>query len=249
MAIPKAYSTAGHKFKDSLTENRKPSFFLKNQYAFLGLCLLIVGLIGLRIFMAINNPQSGKGFIDGHMIKKMLHLQFSFGGGKVMAEENKEPNKSEAAQPEEFDPLTIGSAEEVRVLKSLADRRAQLEELERKQREKEMALQALDKELQSRLTQIEQIKQEVDITLKKIDTQEKQELKGLVKIYEGMKPKDAAKILNQIDLNTLRDIVELMNQRKASEILGSMDEGRVKDLTLSMAGQKSPLASPEKQNP
>lgn len=249
MTIPKAYRTATTHFPSAPREPRKRSFSHKNQYAFLGLCLFIVSLIGLRIFMAINNPHSGKGFIDGHIIKKILPLQFNFGGGKVMAEEIKEPKKNEPAHPEEFDPLTIGSAEEVRVLKSLADRRAQLEELERKQREKEMALQALDKELQSRLTQIEQIKQEVDKTLKKIDTQEKQELKGLVKIYEGMKPKDAAKILNQIDLNTLRDIVELMNQRKASEILGSMDEGRVKDLTVSMVGQKSPLASPEKQNP
>lgn len=56
--------------------------------------------------------------------------------------------------------------------------------------------------------------------------------------YEGMKPKEAAKILEQLELSILLPVIQHMNQRKASPILASMDVTKVKEIATKIAEHK-----------
>ena len=68
--------------------------------------------------------------------------------------------------------------------------------------------------------------------------QEEAELKSLVKIYETMKPKDAARILQDLDTRVLLSIMELMKERSSASVLAAMDAPTVRIITTQLARRK-----------
>ena len=50
-----------------------------------------------------------------------------------------------------------------------------------------------------------------------------------------MKPKQAASILNQMDMAILKEIVKRMTKKKAALIMAAMDAKKAKDLTQHLA--------------
>jgi flagellar motility protein MotE (MotC chaperone) len=62
---------------------------------------------------------------------------------------------------------------------------------------------------------------------------------SLVKIYENMKPKDAARIFEALDMDTLLLVAERMKERKLAPVMAQMNSERAKDITveLTRAGQ------------
>ena len=75
---------------------------------------------------------------------------------------------------------------------------------------------------------------------------EEERLTSLVKIYENMKPKEAATIFNTLDLDVLLAVVGRMNERKTSPILAAMDPDKARIVTIKLAEQrKLPQAAPD----
>jgi flagellar motility protein MotE (MotC chaperone) len=58
---------------------------------------------------------------------------------------------------------------------------------------------------------------------------------AIVAMYEVMKPKDAAKIFNNLDMEVLVRVSTAMQPRKMAPILAEMDAARAQELTVSMA--------------
>jgi flagellar motility protein MotE (MotC chaperone) len=56
-------------------------------------------------------------------------------------------------------------------------------------------------------------------------------------MYENMKPKDAAKIFDRLDLPILVQVTSLMNTRKMSDILGQMSAEAAERLTIELANR------------
>jgi flagellar motility protein MotE (MotC chaperone) len=63
--------------------------------------------------------------------------------------------------------------------------------------------------------------------------------KGLVKLYESMKPRDAAAIFNDLDLATLLPIVDRMKDLKAAPVLAAMEPDRARRLTSELARMRA----------
>lgn len=59
-----------------------------------------------------------------------------------------------------------------------------------------------------------------------------------MKIYEAMKPKEAARIFEKLDMPVLLDVVERMKERKASAVLAKMDPTKAKSVTLELAQRR-----------
>ncbi|WP_419902504.1 magnesium transporter MgtE N-terminal domain-containing protein [Kiloniella sp.] len=53
-----------------------------------------------------------------------------------------------------------------------------------------------------------------------------------------MKPKDAARIFEELDMVVLLDVVERMKERKTAPILASMNPKRAKEITLELAQRR-----------
>ena len=57
---------------------------------------------------------------------------------------------------------------------------------------------------------------------------------SLVRIYENMKPKDAARIFEVLDLDTLLMVAERMNERKLAPVMAQMNSERTKEVTVEL---------------
>lgn len=58
---------------------------------------------------------------------------------------------------------------------------------------------------------------------------------SLVKVYETMKPKDAARIMERLDLKVQLAVASRMKEQKMAAILANMDPEKARDLTMGLA--------------
>ncbi len=58
---------------------------------------------------------------------------------------------------------------------------------------------------------------------------------GLVKVYETMKPRDAAAIFNDLDMAVLLQVLDRMKESKAAPVLAAMQPDRARIVTADLA--------------
>ena len=89
---------------------------------------------------------------------------------------------------------------------------------------RENLLAATEKRLNSKLAELNGLKKRIQELLKKHDKQQEAKLKSLVKIYETMKPKDAARIFEQLEMPVLLDVVERMRDRGQDDSADELED-------------------------
>ena len=122
--------------------------------------------------------------------------------------------------------------------KDLASRREELEKRERDLATREALMKAGERELDQKLRELTAIKNEIEGLLKKQTDEEKTRIGSLVKIYEGMKAKDAARIFNTLDMDVLIQVMSQMSERKSAPILAEMSPERARTVTILLAQQQ-----------
>lgn len=134
---------------------------------------------------------------------------------------------------------SYSSAAEIDVLNSLADRRVKLDERERDLDLREKMIGAAEKKLDEKITQLKEIEERINSTLKLHDEKEGQRVAKVVKIYENMKPAAAAGIFASMDEEVLLSIVEGMSEKKVSPILAKMNGKDAQRVTEALARRKA----------
>lgn len=124
---------------------------------------------------------------------------------------------------------------ELATLQDLAARRDQLDAREKALDTKSGMLAAGEKRVDEKIVELKELQGTLQGLLKTYDEQETAKLKSLVKIYENMKPKDAAPIFEQLDMDTLLDIVERMKEAKVAPVLAKMKPAKAKEVTDELA--------------
>jgi len=127
---------------------------------------------------------------------------------------------------------------QLELYKDLSARRESLEKQERDLSQREALLKAGERELEQKLRELTVIRNEIEGLLKKQSEEEAGRLGSLVKIYEGMKAKDAARIFNTLDMDVLIKVMTNMSERKTAPILAEMDADRARSVTILMAQQR-----------
>lgn len=127
------------------------------------------------------------------------------------------------------------SKSEIAVLKSLSKRREELERRAKALDMREQLVGAAEKRLQDRVAELKQIQADIDKTLDRKDEQSEERLASVVKMYESMKPDDAARIFERLDMGVLLDVVKRMSPRKMASVLSEMDPVAAQELTVELA--------------
>ena len=127
------------------------------------------------------------------------------------------------------------SPQEIQLLQSLAQRRDELDKRSGDIDQREALLAAAEQRIDDKIAKLKEMEQAIDESFKKQDQQEDAKVESLVKIYETMKPQEAARIFEQLDLPVLLQVVERMKERKTAPILAAMNPGKAKALTLALA--------------
>lgn len=143
---------------------------------------------------------------------------------------------------EDEQPLTDFPVEftpgEVAVLQNLAARRDELARLEKELDARERLLNVTEGRLDKRIAEMQVLRDSIEALVRQYDEQEESELQSIVKIYETMKPKDAASILGDLEMPILLGIMEAMKERKSASILAAMEPQRAREVTTELARQR-----------
>ena len=160
-----------------------------------------------------------------------------------------------SAAPEEkkpFDPLSL-THEEIKVLESLSQRRDEIDQREATIKTREQVLSTMEDKIAKKLEDLKKLKGDIQSLVKSHDDAEKAKLTNLVKIYESMKPKEAAPIMAQLPLGVLLDVLTQMKPSKVSAIMANMDPAVASAITTELARQQEltdkALKASQGQNP
>jgi flagellar motility protein MotE (MotC chaperone) len=128
----------------------------------------------------------------------------------------------------------IGPGEE-RLLLDLRARSHQLDKREADVVTREKLLAASAQRLTARLDQLTALQSRLDALEQARQQRDDASWAGLVKLYESMKPRDAATIFNDLDMAVLLPVVDRMKDAKAAAILAAMDAAKARTLTTDLA--------------
>jgi flagellar motility protein MotE (MotC chaperone) len=127
------------------------------------------------------------------------------------------------------------SASERAILERLQSRRLELEARAREVDIRESLLKAAEKRIESKVEELKAVESRISAaTAQKAET-DAARFKGIITMYEGMKPKDAAKVFDRLELPVLFEIASQIAPRKMSDILGLMAPEAAERLTIEMA--------------
>jgi flagellar motility protein MotE (MotC chaperone) len=135
------------------------------------------------------------------------------------------------------DPLTM-TDEEVGLLQSLAKRRDEIERRTKLVEEREALLQAAERRIEEKVVDLKELQRNIEDLLKQHEQQTESQYQSLVKIYENMKPKDAARIFEELEMDILLPVVERMKERKTAPILAKMNADKAKAITTELAQRR-----------
>jgi flagellar motility protein MotE (MotC chaperone) len=146
--------------------------------------------------------------------------------------------------PEQGQPV---SPSERAILERLQSRRQELEARAREIDIRESLLKAAEKRIDSRVEELKAVEARISaVTTQKAEA-DAARFKGIITMYESMKPKDAAKVFDRLEMPVLLEIASQIAPRKMSDILGLMSTEAAERLTVELArragGDKSASAA------
>ena len=132
------------------------------------------------------------------------------------------------------DPTLLSQAE-IDLLQRLAERRESIESMEKEMEMREGLLQAAEERIDKKIAELKNFQETIEKLIKTYDEEQEAKMQALVKIYENMKPKDAARIFEELDMETLLMVSERMGARKLAPIMAKMNPVRATEVTVELS--------------
>jgi flagellar motility protein MotE (MotC chaperone) len=163
--------------------------------------------------------------------------------GSVKKEEKKEEPKPAAVEPPKPDGVVVFpdqnpqsvSPSERAILERLQARRQELEQRAREIEIRESLLKSAEKRIEGRVEEAKATEAKISTATGQKAEQDAARFKSIITMYEGMKPKDAAKVFDRLEMSVLYDIASQIAPRKMSDILGLMQPEAAERLTVELA--------------
>jgi flagellar motility protein MotE (MotC chaperone) len=127
------------------------------------------------------------------------------------------------------------SPSERAILERLQSRRQELEARAREIDIRESLLKAAEKRVESKVEEVKAVESRISTATVQKTEADAARFKGIITMYEGMKPKDAAKVFDRLEMPVLFEIASQIAPRKMSDILGLMSPEVAEKLTIEMA--------------
>ena len=162
--------------------------------------------------------------------------------GSVKKEEPPKPAAPAADAPKpdgvvvfpDQNPQSVSPSERA-ILERLQARRQELEQRAREIEIRESLLKSAEKRIEGRVEEAKATEAKISTATGQKAEQDAARFKGIITMYEGMKPKDAAKVFDRLEMSVLYDIASQIAPRKMSDILGLMQPEAAERLTVELA--------------
>jgi flagellar motility protein MotE (MotC chaperone) len=127
------------------------------------------------------------------------------------------------------------SASERAVLERLQSRRQELDSRARELEIRESLLKAHEQRIEAKVEELKGVETRIETATRQKDDADAARFKSIVTMYENMKPKDAAKIFDRLDMAVLIDVASHMKPQKMSDVLAQMQPDNAEKLTVELA--------------
>lgn len=141
---------------------------------------------------------------------------------------------STAARLARDDPTLLTPAE-IDLLQQLAERREDLDSREQEMDIQGGLLKAAETRIDKKVEELKTLQAAISRLIKNYDDQRSAKVQSLVKIYENMKPRDAARIFEELDMDTLLMVAERMKERKLAPIMAKMNPTKATEITVELS--------------
>lgn len=186
---------------------------------------------------ASNNKGSNSNKADGKNDKNDKDAKSDGSALKVTTKPPDKPKLEVGGASVTMEQGRVSSPGERAVLERLQDRRQELDTRSRELEMRENLIKAAEQRLAAKVSELKEMEARVNSAVGSREKLEAQRFKGIVQMYETMKPKEAARIFDRLDMKILVEVATQMNARKMSEILAQMSPEAAERLTVEIAGK------------
>ena len=144
------------------------------------------------------------------------------------------------AKTEEIPDTRTWTPEELSFFNKLNERKAELDLKESELTKLEEELQQQKVELELKIQQLDKMRSEISGVLKDKVATDQVKVDKLVQVYSGMKPQQAARVIETINEDLAVEVLDKMKKKSASEILNMMDAKKAQKLSEALAGYRTP---------
>ena len=124
------------------------------------------------------------------------------------------------------------------LLADITARRKTLDDRQKELDQREALMKAAEDHIDRKVSELTEMRGELEKLLDIQKTKDDAQMASLVKIYENMKPRDAATIFDSLELPILVDVTARMKEGKVAPILGAMSPDRARILTVRLAERR-----------
>ncbi len=128
------------------------------------------------------------------------------------------------------------SNSEIVILQELAKRREALDARSKEIDKRALQLKIAEDEIDKKIEQLKKYEKRLIELTDKYNNKEKENIASLVKLYTAMKPKDAARIFDTMDLEITVAILKGMKPSTTSTIISQMKAERAQEITAVLIG-------------
>ncbi|MBB3263652.1 flagellar motility protein MotE (MotC chaperone) [Azospirillum sp. OGB3] len=173
-------------------------------------------------------------------------MQLAANGAKP-SPEPAQGGSSNGAPPNPTPPdnAALGPVKNEELLQHFAERRAEIERRTKELEQREALLTAAEKRIDQKVQEMDKVRTDIQKLMRQGDEKQTAQLESLVKIYETMKPKEAARIFEELDMPVLLGVVEKMKETKTAPILAAMDPLKAKELTSALIERRGVPSAPK----
>ncbi len=201
--------------------------------------LLLAGVMVL-FSIIVGVPQRQAPMFMGYLSDTGgISVVFSQDEDTADAPEQKNEDQTSDSQPPCPDPAEV-------VLRGLAEKKQDIEALRNALDQEKKDLQRYEEQIDEKLASLEAMKQQIQKDLALLDEKKSEQerakeaayeakMNRLVKMYAGMKPKDAAQIVDEMTLDVAQEIFFRMRETSASQILSFVDSQKAAKISERLA--------------
>ncbi len=144
-------------------------------------------------------------------------------------------------------PLNVNGAvlpsnAEQKILERLQQRREQLDARARELDIRENLVKAAEQRIDAHLAEVKDVEARIKTETQQKNKAEAARFKDLVTMYENMKPRDAAKIFDGLDMDVLLEVTSEINPRVMADIMAQMTPEIAERLTVALASKAQSTA-------
>jgi len=126
---------------------------------------------------------------------------------------------------------------EMDVLKQIAGRREQLDKRSSDLDTREALLKVTEQRLDQKVKEMETLRQQLQAMVNQGNEAQQAQLENLVKIYETMKPEEASRIMETLDMPVLIGVIQKMKPARTAAVMAKMAPAKAKEVTNALTHQ------------